>query len=502
LEKLRGFSLFFRDDSGMSAQRQLAAMSEAEELIVDRLETAVWVYDFERGSITWANRRALELWDAGSIAELAGRRLHNEMSPSVRTRLAQHMDDFRLCPDREIREFWTLYPGGKPFRVRATLRRHELPFGRLGMLVEAHKEELTQPETIRSADALLYTSVITALFDEDGAELYANPAFRQAFGPGRHRLGSDFVAPELAEAFIGNVKTAGEHRETVLVHTVDGKRWHEMLAKRCRDAVTGEYAILISAVDVTVAREYQDQLDAARRTAEAADRAKSIFLSTISHEMRTPLNGVLGISNLLARTDLDAQQQKMVSLVMSSGADMLEFIENALDVVDLDSNAVELKSEEFDVALLVSSVVEMFGDKARQKGLELGVDLEGLPHRKWRHDALQIRKVLRQLVSNAVKFSESGEIKVRVAALAGNTLRFEVIDNGPGVAPELGEKIFERFYQVDGSWTRRSGGSGLGLAICRRIVSLWGGEVQVSPRSDTGSIFWFTVPGAIPSIGR
>ncbi len=137
----------------MSARRQLASMSDTEELIVDRLETALWVYDFERGSITWANRRALELWDADSIAELAGRKLHNEMSPSVRTRLAQHMDDFRLCPDREIREFWTLYPGGKPFRVRATLRRYELPFGRVGMLVEAHKEELTQPETIRSAES-------------------------------------------------------------------------------------------------------------------------------------------------------------------------------------------------------------------------------------------------------------------------------------------------------------------------------------------------------------
>lgn len=485
----------------MSAQTRLAAVPSTEELIVDRLETALWVYDFDRGSITWANRRALELWDAGSVAELAGRPLHGEMSPSVRARLAQHLEDFRICPDREIREFWTLYPGGKPFRVRATLRRHELPFGRLGMLVEAHKEELTQPETIRSADALLHTSVITALFDEAGTELYANPAFRQAFGPGRHRLGSDFVAPEVAEAFVSNVQAVGEHRETVLVQTVEGKRWHEMLAKRCRDAVTGEYAILISAVDVTVAREYQDQLIAARRAAEAADRAKSMFLSTISHEMRTPLNGVLGISNILARTELDEKQQNMVSLVTQSGTDMLEFIENALDVVDLDANIVELKSEAFDVGLLVSSVVEMFAEKARQKGLRLSVDVDGLPHRKWLHDPLQIRKVLRQLVSNAIKFTDAGEIKVRATALADETLRFEVLDSGPGVAPELGEKIFERFYQVDGSWTRRSGGSGLGLAICRRIVSLWGGEVHVSPRPKTGSIFWFTVPGAVPATG-
>jgi signal transduction histidine kinase len=473
-------------------------MPATEELIADRLETALWVYDFVRGSITWANRRALELWDAASIADLAGRRLHDEMSPSVKMRLFQHMEDFRVDPDREIREFWTLYPGGKPFRVRATLRRYELPHGRLGMLVEAHKEELTEPATIRSADALLHTSVITALFDKAGVELYANPAFRQAFGPGRHRFGSDFAAPELAEAFIRQVETAGEHRETVLVHTVEGKRWHDMLAKRCRDAVTGGYAILISAVDVTVAREYQDQLITARKNAEAADRAKSMFLSTISHEMRTPLNGVIGLSHLLARTELDEKQRKMVSMVAGSGADMLEFIENALDVVDLDSDAVEIRHDEFDVALLVGSVVEMFQEKARQKGISLVTDLEALRHRKWKHDPLQIRKVLRQLVANAVKFTESGQVDVRVTMLADETLRFEVADSGPGVPPDSREKIFERFYQVDGSWTRRSGGSGLGLAICRQLVSLWGGEIRVSAKSDAGSIFWFTVPGAQP----
>lgn len=484
----------------MSAQSQPDVASADEELITDRLETALWVYDFVRGSIVWANRRALALWNAASVPELAARRLHGEMSSSVKARLFQHMEDFRIHPDREIREFWTLYPDGEPFRVRATLRRHELSHARLGMLVEAHKEELAEPETIRSADALLYTSVITALFDKDGSELYANPAFREAFGPGRHRFGSDFDAPELAQAFRAKLEDAGEHRETVLVRTVLGKRWHDILAKRCRDAVSGGFAILVSAVDVTVAREYQEQLIVARKTAEAADRAKSVFLSTISHEMRTPLNGVLGISHLLSRTRLEEQQQKMVSMVMRSGADMLEFIENALDVVDLDGDGVELKREEFDVRLLVSSVLEMFGEKARQKGLLLISDLEGLPHKKWVHDPVNIRKVLRQLVSNAIKFTDAGEVTVRVLRLADGALRFEVLDSGLGVPVEEREKIFERFYQIDGSWTRRGGGSGLGLAICRQLVSLWSGELRVSPNGETGSIFWFTVPDAVPSI--
>lgn len=483
----------------MSAQSQPVPLPETDEQVVDRLETALWIYDFVRGAIVWANRRALVLWNASSVPELAQRRLHDEMSSSVKARLYQHMEDFRSFPEREIREFWTLYPDGKPFRVRAVLRRYELPLGRLGMLIEAHKEELTEPETIRSADALLHTSVITALFDMDGVELYANPAFRAAFGPGRHRFGSDFDAPELAAAFREHLEAMDEHRETVLVHTVDGKRWHDILAKRCRDAVSGHQALLVSAVDVTVARAYQEQLIAARTAAEAADRAKSVFLSTISHEMRTPLNGVLGVSHLLARTRLDAQQQKMVSLVMRSGAEMLEFIENALDVVELDSHGVEIKREEFDVALLVRSVVEMFQERARQKGLDLTTDLSALPQTRWIHDALHIRKVLRQLVSNAVKFTESGEIGVRVVLLGSETLRFEVADTGPGVPAEEREKIFERFYQIDGSWTRRIGGSGLGLAICRQLVSLWGGELRVAANCETGSLFSFTVPNALPT---
>jgi signal transduction histidine kinase len=484
----------------MKAQRKSDPALEVEEQITDRLETALWVYDFLRGSIVWANRRALALWNADSIAALAGRRLHDEMSSSVKARLFQHMEDFRTHPDREIREFWTLYPDGRPLRVRAILRRHELAQGRLGMLVEAHKEELTEPETIRSADALLHTSVITALFDSDGAELYANPAFRAAFGPGRHRFGSDFDDAGEAQAFLQNVETIGEHRDTVLVRTIEGKRWYDILAKRCRDAVSGHRAILVSAVDVTVAREYQEQLIAARQAAEAADRAKSVFLSTISHEMRTPLNGVLGVSHLLSKTKLDPQQRKLLSMVVCSGADMLEFIENALDVVDLDAQNVEVKREEFDILLLIRSVTEMFQEKALQKGIMLTSDLQGLSHRRWMHDPLQIRKVLRQLVSNAIKFTERGEVSIRVTSPADGSLRFEIADTGPGVGPDERERIFERFYQADGSWTRRSGGSGLGLAICRQLVSLWGGEIRVAPNCGQGSIFWFTVPDARPNV--
>ncbi len=469
---------------------------ESGEHVVDFLETALWIYDFDQGGIVWANRRALALWSAESITDLSTRNMAKEMSASVRQRLHQHREDFTLDPEREISEFWTLYPDGEPFRVRAILRRYAFADERIGMLVEAHKAEQSEPETIRSANALLHTPVMTAFFDGDGVELYGNPAFRDAFGPGRHHFGAEFFDTGVAKIFREKMEESGQYRETVRVRTTEGLRWHVTVAIRCRDAVTGDEGIQMSAVDVTEARHYQEQLIEARDTAEAADRAKSMFLATISHEMRTPLNGVLGMSAVLGTSELDQKQRDMLTLIAKSGTEMLELIENALDLVDLDAHGVELKSELFDVGLLVRSVVEAFKEAATERELSLITDIASLPDKCCIHDAGQIRRVLRQLVSNAVKFTDRGHVAVRALGGGDGTLRFEVADTGPGVPEDMREEIFERFRQLDSTTTRRHGGTGLGLSISRELVRLWGGEIGVGPGRDGGAVFWFTVPGA------
>ena len=466
------------------------------EALANRLETALWLYDFDAGKIAWANCAALKLWDADSVAALVARDMRAEMSTSVRKRLAQHRDDFALFPDREIREFWTLYPEGAPFRVRAILRRAQLADGRLGMLVEAHAEDLREPATIRSADALLHTQIITALFDHEGRELYANPAFRAAFGPGRHDFGVAFASAADVATFLDGVANHGEHRATVAVATVTGERWHDIHAVRCRDAVTGDGAFLISAMDVTAAREHEQQLQAARDAALAADRAKSLFLATMSHEMRTPLNGVLGMASLLAHCPLDAQQKKMLAVIAESGEHMLELVEDMLDIVAIDARSIQLRKQPFDPELLLQAAIEAARATADAKGLRLVADARACRGRAFLHDASRIRQVLRQMVTNAVKFTESGAVVLRAQASAAGDLRFEVADTGPGVAPDERARIFERFYQSDGTATRRHGGAGLGLAICRELVALWGGEIGVDSPAGKGATFWFTVPGA------
>ncbi len=466
--------------------------------LADRLETALWVYDFATARIVWANRAALLLWEADSAPALALRDMGAEMSASVRKRLDQHREDLSRNPSLEIREVWTLYPGGHPFRVRAVLRSFDLATG-AGMLVEARAEDPSEPETVRSADALLHTMAIVALCARDGRVLYANPAHRAVFGPGVADFSDPFVVVEDAGRFLAALAEAPEHRATVRVRTVDGDRWHDVHTVRCRDAVTGDGAFLVSGIDVTEAREHAQALNVARDAAETADRAKTVFLATMSHELRTPLNGVLGLASVLARTDLDASQLRMLRGVASSGERMLEMVENMLDVVALDAGEVVVRRAPIDPALILRSAVEAFRGEAEAKGLTLHAEACAIGPGPFAHDAALLRKVLRQLVGNAIKFTESGEVVARVRRDGADGLRFEVRDTGPGLDADARAIVFRRFRQVDGSTTRRHGGVGLGLSVCAELAALWGGLTGVDSAAGRGSTFWFTAPRAIGS---
>lgn len=473
--------------------------------LLDAVETAYWVYDFDLGRVVWANGAALHLWDAKTLAELRERSLKDEMSVSVRTRLAQHKEDFELDPSREIREFWTLYPEGAPFRVRAILRRFDFDDGAIGMLVEARAEDQTEPTTIRSADALLHTQVITALFGSDGGELYANPAFREAFGPGIHRFGANFLHNADVGPFEQGLEAVGMHRATVRVRTVAGQRWHDIQAIRCRDAVTSDGAFLISAVDVTEARDQQVRLAEALDAAQAADRSKSQFLATMSHEMRTPLNGVLGMASILGSSELTPPQRRALDVIATSGTHMLTMIEDMLDIVSLDAETLELHPAPYDPALLLGTAIESVRPLAAQKGLTMTVDIHDLRGGPFVHDASRLRQVLGHILSNAVKFTDNGSIVARVRAETDSAgrpkLRYEVSDTGPGVPVDEQNRIFERFHQLDSSATRRHGGTGLGLAICKEIVALWEGSIGVTCSDQGGSVFWFDTPTCLANEG-
>lgn len=239
------------------------------------------------------------------------------------------------------------------------------------------------------------------------------------------------------------------------------------------------------------------RLREAQRAAVAANGAKSIFLANMSHEIRTPLHGIIATAELLGRSGLNAEQREMALLVLHSTETLLTIVNDVLDFSKIEAGRMDIERISFDVRTAVEEVVRLYAARSGQKGLRIESRVKPDVPRGIMGDPLRVRQILMNLMSNAIKFTETGSVEIEVACAgtgADAALLFRVIDTGIGIAPEISRTLFRAFTQGESGAARKYGGAGLGLVISLRLVTLMGGSIGVESEPGKGSVFWFIIP--------
>jgi signal transduction histidine kinase/ActR/RegA family two-component response regulator len=267
---------------------------------------------------------------------------------------------------------------------------------------------------------------------------------------------------------------------------------------RISDRRTAAGGIVTVCTDITDLKNDARALSEARDIAQSANSAKSQFLANMSHEIRTPLNGVIGLAQVLAKTSLSTQQAEMLELIQSSGRTLQALLSDILDLARVESGRLELANEPFHLGRAVREAAQLHESSAEAKGLQFFVEIDDQTDR-WIHgDIVRVKQILTNLVSNAVKFTQTGFVSLTVAPGPDRdgtpTLRFSIEDTGIGFDSKTRERLFSRFEQADGAITRRFGGSGLGLAISRQLAEMMGGDLDCESEPGGGSAFILTIP--------
>ena len=369
----------------------------------------------------------------------------------------------------------------------------------------AHRERAETHIRLQSA-ALESAANAIVITDACGIIQWVNPAFvrltgyglDEAVGQSPRILKSGKQDQSFYSDLWNTIRAGKVWSGNVTNRKKDGQLYTEEMTIAPVHSETGEIANFVAIKqDVTERARSEAELVKAKAAAEAANRAKSEFLANMSHEIRTPMNGIIGMTDLLLDTQLDTEQAEYLHMVKGSADALLTLLNDILDFSKMEAGKLDLDNLRFDVRKSLMEVVKVLAVKAQQKGLEFIFDILPEVPVSGCGDPARIRQVLVNLVGNAIKFTEKGDIEVRVQQESqsneGTILRFSIRDTGIGIPVETQDKIFAAFTQADSSTTRKYGGTGLGLTISAQLVGLMGGKIWVESEPGKGSTFYFTV---------
>jgi PAS domain S-box-containing protein len=392
-----------------------------------------------------------------------------------------------------------------------TFQTVQLLSGRVGAaienarLYEAQEKQYAELQTQRDFALQVMNSMGQGLVitNADGIFEFVNPAYARMLGYSQEELLGKTPAfvtdAEAMESLQHSIEERKQGRSTVYesrLRRSDGGVIYVLVSvvPRLRE---GHYAGAITVVsDLTERKQMEDAMQQARDEAMEASRLKSEFLATMSHEIRTPMNGIIGMSELLLNTPLNAEQKDFAGIVLGEANSLLKIINDILDFSKIEAGKMTLESVDFNLRGVVESVFKVIEPKAAEKNLQLTRLIAPDIPTTLRGDPTRLRQVILNLLTNAIKFTRQGQVVIAVDVESQTenhlTLRARVSDTGIGISEVARKRLFQAFTQADGSTTRRYGGTGLGLAISKRLVTLMDGEVDVESEEGRGSTFWFT----------